>query len=387
MKVRQIALVLHRYIGVTVGILLAFVSLTGSSLIFWKEINVFLNPQMFQVVPQGDRVSVQFVVDTVRSAYPDWQLNFMELPRTLNSVYKVQMLLNNGGRTFIYLDPYTGSVLGSQEWGRTLMSFIYELHISLLGGKAGETVVGICGLLLLLLSVTGLILWPGWKKLVAGFSIRWHSLPHLINYDLHKVGGILSCVFLIAIASTGTAMTFETQFKSAVYSLAGTPKPPQLTSTIVANSPTIAADIVLQKADLALPSGKSLSITFPREPQGTFLVRKRLVGDIHPNGSSYVYLDRYSGEVLRVENSFTTNAAFRIIISWFPIHIGAFGGLTTRILYVFIGFTPTLLSLTGLALWRRRQWRLAQRREANRQITATVAESQKSYPIAEWPWF
>jgi uncharacterized iron-regulated membrane protein len=142
MKVRQIALVLHRYIGVTVGILLAIVSLTGSSLIFWKEINVFLNPQMFQVVPQGDRVSVQFVVDTVRSAYPDWQLNFMELPRTLNSVYKVQMLLNNGGRTFIYLDPYTGSVLGSQEWGRTLMSFIYEFHISLLGGKAGETVVG-----------------------------------------------------------------------------------------------------------------------------------------------------------------------------------------------------------------------------------------------------
>src|SRR4028119_2400150 len=214
MKLRQIVLVLHRYIGVTVGILLAIVSLTGSSLIFWKEINVFLNPQMFQVSPQGDRVSVQFVVDTVRSAYPDWQLSFMELPRTLKSVYTVQMLLNNGGRAFIYLDPYTGSVLGSQEWGRTVMSFIYELHISLLGGKAGETVIGICGLLLLLLSVTGLILWPGWKKLVAGLSIRWHSLPHLINYDLHKVGGILSGAFLIAIASTGTAMTFETQFRS-----------------------------------------------------------------------------------------------------------------------------------------------------------------------------
>jgi uncharacterized iron-regulated membrane protein len=155
----------------------------------------------------------------------------------------------------------------------------------------------------------------------------------------------------------------------------------------VANAPTIAADIVLQKADLALPSGKSISITFPRKPQGTFLVRKRLAGDIHPNGSSYIYLDRYSGEVLRVENLFTANAASRIIISWFPIHIGAFGGLTTRILYVFIGFTPALLSLTGLALWRRRQWRLAQRREVNRQFTATVAEPQKTYPIAEWPWF
>jgi uncharacterized iron-regulated membrane protein len=155
----------------------------------------------------------------------------------------------------------------------------------------------------------------------------------------------------------------------------------------VANSPTIAADIVLQKADLALPSGKSLSITFPRQPQGIFVVRKKLVGDIHPNGSSSVYIDRYSGEVLRVDNSFTANAASRIIISWFPIHIGAFGGLTTRILYVFIGLTPTLLSITGLALWRRRQWRLATRREANRQISAILAEPQKVSPLAEWPWF
>ncbi|MEG4056649.1 MULTISPECIES: PepSY-associated TM helix domain-containing protein [unclassified Microcoleus] len=386
MKLRQIALVLHRYIGVMVGILLAIVSLTGSSLVFWKEIDVFLNPQMFQVIPQGDRVSVQFAIDTIRSAYPHWQLNFLELPRALDSVYTARMLLNSGDFAYIYLNPYTGEVLGFQQWGRTVMSFIYNFHVSLLGGKFGETVVGICGLLLLLLSVTGIILWPGWKKLVAGFAIRWRSVPQLINYDLHKVGGILSCVFLIAIASTGTAMIFHTQFKGVIYSLAGTPKLLELTSTMVANAPPVTADIILQKADLALP-GKTIYITFPSKPQGTFVVRKKLVGEIHPNGSSNVYLDRYSGEVLRVENGFTAPVASQIINLLFPVHIGAFGGLTTRILYVFIGVTPTLLSITGLALWRRRQWRLAQRREASRQITATVAESQKSYPITEWPWF
>lgn len=386
MKLRQIALVLHRYVGVMVGILLAIVSLTGSLLVFWKELNVFLNPQMFQVIPQSDRVSVQFVVDTVRSAYPDWQLNFLELPRALDSVYTARMLLNSGDFTYVYLNPYTGEVLGSQEWGRTVMSFIYNFHISLLGGKAGETVVGICGLLLLLLSVTGIILWPGWKKLVAGFAIRWRSALQLINYDLHKVGGILSCVFLIAIASTGTAMIFHTQFKGVIYSLVGTPKLLELTSTMVANAPPVTADIILQKADLALP-GKTIYITFPSKRQGTFVVRKRLVGDIHPNGSSNVYLDRYSGQLLRVENGFTAPVASQIINLLFPLHIGAFGGLTTRILYVFIGLTPTLLSITGLVLWRRRQWRLATRREASRQITATVAEPQKIYPIAEWPWF
>jgi len=385
MKLRQIALVLHRYVGAVVGILLAVVSLTGSSLVFWKEINVFLNPQMFQVIPQGERVSVQFAIDTIRSAYPHWQLNFLELPRALDSVYTARMLSNSGDFAYVYLNPYTGEFLGFQQWGRTVMSSIYNFHVSLLGGKAGETVVGICGLLLLLLSVTGIILWPGWKKLVTGFAIRWGSARQLINYDLHKVGGILSCVFLIAIASTGTAMIFNTQFKGVIYSLVGTPKLPELTSTMAANAPPT-ADIILQKADLALP-GKTIYITFPSKPQGTFVVRKKLVGDIHPNGSSNVYLDRYSGQVLRVENGFTAPVASQIINLLFPIHIGAFGGLPTRILYVFIGLTPTLLSITGLVLWRRRQWRLAQRREASRQITAIVAEPQKLYPIAEWPWF
>lgn len=386
MKLRPIALVLHRYVGVMVGILLAIVSLTGSSLVFWKEINVFLNPQMFQVIPQGDRVSVQFVLDTIRSAYPHWQLNFLELPRALDRVYTARMLLNSGDFAYVYLNPYTGEVMGFQQWGRTVMSFIYNFHVSLLGGKFGETLVGICGLLLLLLSVTGIILWPGWKKLVAGFTIRWRSAPQLINYDLHKVGGILSCVFLIAIASTGTAMIFPAQFKGVIYPLAGTPKLPELTSTMVANAPPVTADIILQKADLALP-GKTIYITFPSKRQGTFVVRKKLVGDIHPNGSSNVYLDRYSGQVLRVENGFTAPVASQIINLLFPVHIGAFGGLKTRILYVFIGLTPTLLSITGLVLWRRRQWRLAQRREASRQTTAIVAEPQKFYPIAEWPWF
>ncbi|MDF0552719.1 PepSY-associated TM helix domain-containing protein [Kamptonema sp. UHCC 0994] len=387
MKLRQIALVLHRYLGAIVGILLAIVSLTGSSLVFSKEINVFLNPQMFQVIPQGDRrVSIQFVLETIRSAYPDWQLNFIELPRTLDSVYTARMLLNSGGFAYVYLNPYTGEVLGFQQWGRTVMSFIYNIHVNLLAGKAGEIIVGICGVMLLLLSVTGIILWPGWKKLVAGFAIRWRSSAQLINYDIHKVGGILSGVFLIAIASTGTAMIFHTQFNGMIYSLIGTPKLPELTSTFVPNSVPISADIILQKADLVLP-GKTIYITFPRQPQGTFVVRKKLAGDIHPNGSSNVYLDRHSGKVLRVENGFTAPLASQIINLLFPVHIGAVAGLTTRILYVFIGLTPTLLSITGLLIWRRRQWKLAQRREASRQINAIVTEPQKLSPIAEWPWF
>jgi uncharacterized iron-regulated membrane protein len=62
--------------------------------------------------------------------------------------------------------------------------------------------------MLLVLSVTELILWPGWGRLVTGLKIRWRSPWRIVNYDLHKVGGILAIVFLVLIASTGVAMSY-----------------------------------------------------------------------------------------------------------------------------------------------------------------------------------
>lgn len=39
----------------------------------------------------------------------------------------------------------------------------------------------------------------------------------------------------------------------------------------------------------------------------------------------------------------------------YSTHIGTFGGQTTRWLYVFIGLTPGLLSISGALLWWRRK--------------------------------
>ena len=38
-----------------------------------------------------------------------------------------------------------------------------------------------------------------------------------------------------------------------------------------------------------------------------------------------------------------------------PIHYGTFGGLPTRILYVFVGLSPTVLFFTGLTMYRLRR--------------------------------
>ncbi|MEH2423610.1 MAG: PepSY-associated TM helix domain-containing protein [Nostoc sp.] len=38
-----------------------------------------------------------------------------------------------------------------------------------------------------------------------------------------------------------------------------------------------------------------------------------------------------------------------------PLHYGTFGGLPTRILYVFVGLTPLILFITGFVMWQYRK--------------------------------
>lgn len=45
----------------------------------------------------------------------------------------------------------------------------------------------------------------------------------------------------------------------------------------------------------------------------------------------------------------------RILNSFTPLHYGTFGGIPTRILYVFVGLAPTVLLVTGFFMWRYRK--------------------------------
>ncbi|MEH2243424.1 PepSY-associated TM helix domain-containing protein [Nostoc sp.] len=44
----------------------------------------------------------------------------------------------------------------------------------------------------------------------------------------------------------------------------------------------------------------------------------------------------------------------RVLNSFPSLHYGTFGGLPTRILYVFIGLAPLILFVTGFVMWQYR---------------------------------
>ena len=90
----------------------------------------------------------------------------------------------NGQRLEIFVNPYTGEVLGSRTRERSLVGFLYTLHHQLFIGKVGEMIVGITGLLLLLIAITGVILWTSYSN---SLCVYWLDAHGFINYWLSDV--------------------------------------------------------------------------------------------------------------------------------------------------------------------------------------------------------
>lgn len=353
---RNLVLRLHGFVGIVTGLLLMVISLTGASIVFHDEIDHALNRSLWHVTPQAEQVSLDEIIAPVQAAYPDLPIWFVQSPKTLNESYVINQKTPNEQRFQTFVNPYTGATLGSRIWERSLTGFLYTLHHELLAGKVGQIIVGVIGILLLLMTLTGVLLWTGWRKLVTGFRIRWHSPVPLVSYDLHKVGGILSSVFFTVIAFTGIVIVVLHVLP--IFSPAPEAKP-------VTKTPTIAWSQLLQKADAAMPDGKTTSIELSETNSQQLTVRKKLPNqDTGRFDFSTVELNRYSGEVVQVSKVVKAEGFFKFLVAIADLHFGTFGRLPTRILYVFIGLMPSILLITGLITWKRRRWLMARREEA-----------------------
>ncbi len=347
MKARQLIVKVHGLIGIVIGLLIIVISLTGSAIVFQTELDTWLNQSLFHVIPQAQKVSIDTILDSVQTAYPKLPLAFIQVPKTPDTSYIINQQLPHEQRWQTFVDPYTGRILGSRIWERSTIGFMYAVHHNLLTGTTGQIIVGIAGLGLLFIAISGMMLWTGWRKLATGFKIRWNAPAALLNYDLHNVGGILASVLLVISAATGVAIV-------------GLHLLPLLTPMAeikaLPTQPIIALSQLLKTANAAMPEGKITLIQFSEEEPELLTIHKKLpTQDTGRFDFSTIVLNRYSGELIATTKVEKAEGIFKFMVTIADLHFGTFGQLPTRILYLGLGLTPIILFLTGLINWRRRR--------------------------------
>ncbi len=166
--------------------------------------------------------------------------------------------------------------------------------------------------------------------------------------------GIIAAAFLIMNAFTGFCWNFLDLTKPRVHTLTLTPTLPNPRSQPTISKSTLELAKILQIADAALPGAVTTYISLPQQPEEVFRIRQKFSQEAWMYSYSFVYLDQYTGEVLQLKNGLKPSLADKFFNSLAPIHFGTFGGLLTRIFYVFVGLTPTILFVTGWVIYRAR---------------------------------
>jgi uncharacterized iron-regulated membrane protein len=350
--------VLHRYAGLVVGIFAVIIGVTGSLLVFRKELEPTLNPALWYVPPQqGELASINTIIDKVIAAYPDDKFAYIDQVFTGRSLDF--WLTTPAEKTrHVFVNQYTGEILGSYAGG--FFDQVIELHYNLLAGAKGTAIMGVAAGLLFLLCVTGLVLWPGWRKLATGFSIKWNARRQRLNFDLHKVFGITMAIFISLTAFTGFCWNFAEQTDPILHALAGAEEEAEIVSTPVPGKKPIDAKVayasLVAEGDRILPGGILTSFGVPTTETETYSVWKRMPGDFDKYyGDHILYFDQYSGKLIKSDDAQANKAEMSfgeyVLDSFDEVHYGTFWGIPSRILYIFVGLSIPGLFITSLVMY------------------------------------
>lgn len=356
MTPRRLGWVLHRYVGLGVGLLLLLTGLSGSALVFRDEIEAFMSPQTHMTTAHGAPLPVDRLLQIVRAAFPDDRVIAIRMPATPHRTTLFRM--NAAHDLEVFVDPYSGAIVGSQNQNRSLMGRILRLHTTLLAGESGETLLGINGLLLVVLCLTGVVVWwPRRKNRLQAQTPAGPVRRRARTATLHRRTGIVSAVLLTVTALTGAGLVFDKPVAALIDTLTDSPPRGVAPRVRATGEPVHASlDAMLRVADRVLP-GTTTWINLPRAPEAPVLVRKKHSTESHPNGRNFVYFDPYTGAMLRVDRTDAAALGTRITNLFYPLHTGAVGGTPGRMIQAVVGVTPALLFLTGLAIWGRRRAR------------------------------
>ncbi len=352
-SLRRFLLGLHRYVGLAFAAFLAVSGLTGSILAFADDYDHWMHPGLWRVTPVGVRLPEQTLADRVieRLTNEGSQTHIDQI--RLNGDHSSQVFVLTDGR-MMFVNPYNGTILGTRDHPSreaAFVAWVYQLHVRLLAGNVGEWIVDIATATVFLLVPTGVYLWWNKKRLSLKLRASWRR----ITWDLHNVAGLYGFVLIFLLAVTGLLIAYETPLYWIARSepwrperapqsvLPGTPGPD-------AHLPNL--DELLIAANRVLPEAETYQIQLPIRNRSPLRIMKRGPGMA---GSSTVYLDRYDGHILRVEDVSKLPRAYRAHLMNQAIHTGSFLGLPGKIVLSVSSILLVVLVVTGCVVWWQRQ--------------------------------
>lgn len=375
---------IHWFLGITAGIVLALMGVTGAAMSFEDEITEALSPMLFAPgVPAGADMSPDRLIARVEADHPGYYVARLDWETARDRTHAIRLLASEGrGRMQGQVDRATGRWLGEPA-GAGFFHLMDELHrwLALPGGGngVGRQITAFSAISLIFFALSGLYLrWPrqalDWR---AWMVLDLRKTGRNLWRALHVVIGTWVLLFYLLSALTGLWWSYDWYRQSVIYALTGkaggeegrregkkdgiAPRP-AIDPAWTAFRRATGDDYVWVRIARPAPAQPMKTINFDARPEGARHLRQTDRYSYDPKTIAVTKRDLYDRRPLGTI----------ITQSMFELHRGAFFGLPGRIALLLTSLTMPLFTITGYLLYlsRRRRKREAKALEAGITVAA-----------------
>ena len=218
---------MHLWSGVGLSVYILVICLSGSAIVFRRELNKTFCPTTLTVRVQPHRLTPAQLQAKAHVDYPRFDLTQIEVraPRGGANMPVEIWLSADGMRLERLFDPYTGADLASTVACEPhFVTALADFHGNLGSGRAGLHVNGIGALAVTLLVLSGAIVWwpAHWLR---GMTVRTNVAWQRLVKDLHNALGFWLILLVLLWAITGIYFAFPEPFNALadVFVRAGVP--------------------------------------------------------------------------------------------------------------------------------------------------------------------
>ena len=371
----------HFIAGLVILPFVLILAVTGGVYLFKDEINDAAYRHLRFVEASGTPLRPSQITAAALEAHPGEIKSYSPAAASDRSA-EVDVLGEDGLKNTIFVNPYSGTVIGSL-WesgpaGSPAMFVVRKLHsLEYIGWFGNRLIEAAAGWMVLLVG-TGIYLWLPRGRKVGTVTVKAKRGRPLWR-DLHAVTGLYTGVFIVFLALTGLPWSSVWGGKFYDYSYAlglgmpdgywsNTPVSTQPVSDAVDRAPWImekqpmplseVSDGPAQPLDVVVETVENLGIvpgyavSMPNGPEGVF------TASVYPDDITYervIHLDQYTGEVLYDAGLEDLGTLGRWAEWGISVHMGQEWGLVNQIILLLACLAMVLLCVSAATMWWKRR--------------------------------
>lgn len=330
---------LHLWLGLTFGIPLVILGITGSIIILsfsFSDIKrIVSNAESYNPSPQ----EIIEIINLVKEG----EVSELRFPEKIDGTMSIR--LSNKKRFSLNLQ----TMVMEPDLQDSFTRIMIKLHSKLLLSN-GDFITGISGIILFFLSISGMILSIPKIFSLKDVKLKMHLKGKPFYYNLHTVIGFWAFLFLIIMSFSGVYLTFPDGLAKPVKNLLQV-KPFKLEEDFQASLQSFEMEKIIFSAKNAIPNARITRIYLPSKSNNYFNITMKQ--GLFP---VKVFLDN-AGNILQIKKSETYTIGEKIAFLIPYLHknenvSGIWWGW--RIIIFIIGFLPIVFTFTGFKLWRKR---------------------------------